>query len=338
MQAQEVYQPPPPPAADNPNPFTGNAAPPPPPAASQPQANPFDNPYNNGFDENGGYDAPQPPAQPSANTYANNDPYASNDSYGQNQNPNQPQQQEKMQSFQIQNNGDPENPEDGKVKAWSLSKYMSFLPASGFNVTAGVGLAVAGVLDFLNEVTGTDIFINCFLIVAGLVLAVLEVGRTGATACIVDAMLKWIKLLERLWGRGLAFWIVGILAVADTESTLKTVFGIVALVTTFVDYFHGWLAANKLKKLNAFVSAGEEGDVREQLIINKFDELNSKLQQGFLSKDHIVLIGQQADLDLNRTETGTLVRYFDEEFKGQIRKEDWLRGFENVEAGGMRFL
>jgi len=191
-------------------------------------------------------------------------------------------------------------------------------------------------LDFiLMSVTFLDVIVNFYLLLAAFVLICVEAPRIRFVSRVQSSVFKWMKFMERLWGRAMFYATLGLLSLADTDSWIKIICGLYELFLAICMIYVSRSARNKLLRIEVYISQGQENQKRVDNIAAKFDELNRNANG--LGIEQIHQVANEAGRVLAKSEANAILQFFDELKELCIEKEDWLRGFETVHQG-IRFI
>eukprot|EP00494_Astrolonche_serrata_P031246 UN31515 len=152
-------------------------------------------------------------------------------------------------------------------------KCSAALPLRILVTMAGLLLIVAGCVDFAMKVSFTDVFINSYLILFGMLIVCLEWNKSCWNEWIQRKTFYWAIFMSRLWGRSFFYFFLAVLCCSDTSSTPKIIIGVFVFLVVFVMYFVGQRAAGKLKRLNNYLSKGTEGQERIEKLQQKYKEI-----------------------------------------------------------------
>jgi len=277
--------------------FTGsNKAPPPPPAASQPAVADNDNAYGNGWD---------PEANSNQSTW---------DSEA-----NQPKSAPEEKTF------------FGAAVA-CCGGFSARVPLRYCLIILGILLVFAGIFDFATNFNSPlDLFVNFYLIGFGVVSVFIEFPRMRWNAMVQEGILYWAYFLARLWGRALLYVFLAILCVSDSKSPAKIAIGVYCFILVFIMYFVSYQAAQKLKRINTFVTQGTEGEQRLELIARKYKEVAKGMDH--IGTEAIGLVAEQASRELSFSEREAISRFFNPNFEDDITLTEWMEGFETIHKG-----
>jgi len=264
-----------------------------------------------------------PPAPPAAqnNSYDNN-AYA-NDVEAQQpvNNQNNPQQSEQEKNIF----------KDTKDACASCS---SRLPLQYLLPCVGVAFILAALFDFLWEKPDAlDVFANMYLIIFGLLIIIIETPRVAVlrTGLIQDKVFYWAMFLSRLWGRAWFYFFLAILCLAGANPP-KFWFACGVICLVVVMYFVGVSAARKLNRVYAYISAGFEGEERNNRVRETFQRLDTA-DMKYLIPENIHTIASEAGRPLSASECQVIFRFFNESQTGQLTLEEWEYGFTVVKKG-----
>lgn len=229
--------------------------------------------------------------------------------------------------------GAPEEKTWGGACIGFCGAFSARLPLRYLLVLFGVLLVIGGIVDFItNFKTALDLFVNCYLIVFGILIMFIEWPRMTWNAKVQETILYWAYFLARLWGRGMLYIFLCILCVSDSKSAGKMVAGVLGFFIVFIMYFVSYTAAQKMKRINIFVSRGSETEQRLVLIKQKFQELDMA-SMGSIGGEAVLKVADQADRKLSFSEKEAILRFFNPNFENDITIEEWMNGFETTQKG-----
>eukprot|EP00493_Phyllostaurus_siculus_P026366 UN26711 len=93
-----------------------------------------------------------------------------------------------------------------KDAAEMCGKCSAALPLRILVTMAGLLLIVAGCVDFAMKVSFTDVFINSYLILFGMLIVCLEWNKSCLNEWIQRKTFYWAIFMSRLWGRSFFYF------------------------------------------------------------------------------------------------------------------------------------
>jgi len=217
-------------------------------------------------------------------------------------------------------------PEDDLRKSF---KGYTIGPIQTWGMAVGILFVAAGFLN-LFTLSLVKLVTNIYCILFGLYVIALESPRIFINRGLQNKSFKWARLTRRLWGRSTVYTLFSMI-LASQSGVVSTLFGVIILIICSLFFVLSYVTRKVLLELSEHLKGNYLNE--EDININVERIYNRLAPTGRFTKEHLRALGKSAGRYIKMNEAHIIFTYLDEDLVGEVSRENFLNGFENVREG-----